>query len=200
MDEKTADAVIALGKLSLEFGRINRTTLHDDKVTPESDTDHTVMLGLIACALAAKYEPTLNIGKIAMYAFVHDLVEVYAGDTPTYGMGGDTSKTDKAEREAAALERIQQEFGDTLPWLHETIEEYEALATPEACFVKTIDKSLPKLTHILNGGASEPDWSGFVPHCTKQREVLATSYAKEQGTALSLFDWTFKKARAILRV
>ena len=79
---ETADAVIALGRLALRFGRVDRITYHDDGVTAESDTDHTVMLGLIACAFAAAHLPDLDVGLIAEFAPVHDLVEVYAGDTP----------------------------------------------------------------------------------------------------------------------
>jgi hypothetical protein len=30
----TADAVIALGRLALRFGRVDRITYHDDAVTP----------------------------------------------------------------------------------------------------------------------------------------------------------------------
>lgn len=45
-----ADAVIALGEAALAFGRIDRTAVyHPDGMTPESDSDHTVMLGWIAC-------------------------------------------------------------------------------------------------------------------------------------------------------
>jgi hypothetical protein len=46
---------------------------------PESDTDHTVMLALIACALAPIVDARLDVGLVAQYALVHDLVEAYAG-------------------------------------------------------------------------------------------------------------------------
>jgi len=145
-----ADAVIALGQLALRFGRVNRITFHEDGVTPESDTDHTVMLGLVACAFAAKWLPHLDVGLIAQYATVHDLVEVYAGDTATLRPLSADAKAAKEAREQAAFTRIRQEFGRVFPWLPTRIAEYEKRATLEARYVKAIDKLLPKITHLLN--------------------------------------------------
>lgn len=146
----TTSAVVDLGAMSLAFGRVDRITFHEDGETPESDTDHTVMLGLIACAFAAKHLD-LNVGRIAQYALVHDLVEVYAGDTPTLRVLSDDDKRAKAAREEAAYLRIAEEFALRLPWLATTIADYELRRTPEARYVKAMDKLLPKITHILNG-------------------------------------------------
>jgi 5'-deoxynucleotidase YfbR-like HD superfamily hydrolase len=152
--EQTADAMINVGRLALDFGRVDRITYHPDGQTPESDTDHTVMLGLVACAIAVRHFPLLNVGLIAQYALVHDLVETYAGDTPTLQMLTAVAKAEKQAREHAAFERIIIEFGTTLPWLPLTIGEYEAKALPEARFVKALDKLLPKVTHMLNGAVT----------------------------------------------
>lgn len=43
---------ISLAKLALRFSRVERATFHEDGVRPETDSDHTVMLGLVACQLA----------------------------------------------------------------------------------------------------------------------------------------------------
>jgi 5'-deoxynucleotidase YfbR-like HD superfamily hydrolase len=148
----TTDALIHLGRLSLQFGRVDRITFHDDGATPESDTDHTVMLGLVACALAAEHG--LDVGLVAQYALVHDLVEVYAGDTNTLGGLTPEAKADKKAREHAALLRIKDEFGADLWWLPETLINYENQVTLEARFVRAVDKLLPKVTHILNGAVT----------------------------------------------
>ncbi len=144
-----ADAVIALGRLALAFGRVDRITYHEDGTTPESDTDHTVMLGLIACALSRG--TGLDTGLIAQFALVHDLVEVYAGDTPTLGGLTAESKTAKETRERDAQERITREFGHTLPWLPTLLAVYERQVLDEARFVRAVDKLMPKLTHLANG-------------------------------------------------
>jgi len=108
------------------------------------------MLGIVACALASELRPDLDVGLIAQYAFIHDLVEVYAGDTVTLGIS-ETEKQEKNRREAEAFERIKNEFG-SFPWLIMTIEDYEKLSTTEARFVKGVDKIMPTITHILNNG------------------------------------------------
>ncbi|HEV2929626.1 MAG TPA: HD domain-containing protein [Propionibacteriaceae bacterium] len=146
----TAVAVINLGHLALQFGRVNRVTYHEDGVTPESDTDHTVMLGLIACALAPQVRGDLDVGLVAQYALVHDLVEVYAGDTNTLRLLDADAKADKDRREQLAYLRIAEEFAMSMPWLVTTIADYEGRRTPEARYVKALDKLLPKITHILN--------------------------------------------------
>lgn len=147
-----AQGLVDLGRLALTFAKVNRISFHEDGVRPESDTDHTVMLSVCACALATKLYPELDLGKIAQYAIVHDIVEAYALDTDTYGISEELKK-EKYKREHESFLRIQREFQDHFPWLVETIESYERLDTKEALFVKTVDKFMPKITHILNNGA-----------------------------------------------
>ena len=151
-EEVFAEALLALAQMTLRFARVDRVTLYEDGTTLESDTDHTVMLSLSACALASALIPELDIGKVAQYALVHDLVEVYAGDTPTFGVSLN-NKQAKDAREHQALLQIKKEFAGTFPWIAETIERYESLKDSESRFVKTLDKAMPKLTHILNHGA-----------------------------------------------
>lgn len=153
LTEEQTQAVIDLGNLILSFGRTDRATYFPDGVTPESDTDHTVMLGIIACAFASAFAPELDRGKIAQFALVHDLAEVYAGDTPTMRTQTEEQKKEKEQREQEALARIKREFDAVFPWIGETIESYEQLDTPEARFVKFVDKVLPKITHLLSHGA-----------------------------------------------
>ncbi len=190
MNDKDVDAVIRLGKLVLEFSRIDRATAMEDGVTPESDTDHTVMLGILACAFAEAHEPGMDLGKVAQFALVHDLVEVYAGDTNTFGIHAHLAHSDKEERERIALSRIKLEFDATLPWISRTIEEYESLESSEARYIRTLDKVLPKITNVLNeakrlrahGGEGE-----FVAFCEAQVMKLRESYAHDQEITLELY-------------
>lgn len=174
--KEVSEKVVELGKLVHLFGSTNRAILYEDGVTPESDTDHTVMLGVIACALAHSYDKTLDIGKVAQFALVHDLVEAYAGDTQTLNASEETLRI-KEEVEHAALQRIKKEFDDIFPWISETIEEYERLKLPEATFIKTLDKCMPKITHILNKGIM------LKPHF--QDALSAMEYFKKQNEKIS---------------
>lgn len=144
--------LIDVGKLVFAFARVKRVTLYEDGVTPESDTDHTVMLSICACSLASKLYPHLDIGKVAQFAIMHDLVEAYAGDTNSFNLSV-AGKVEKEKKEQEALLRIHSEFDTMYPWISSTIEEYESLETDEAQFVKVVDKVMTKLTHRMNEGA-----------------------------------------------
>lgn len=179
------DALLDLGRLALVFGGVDRTACyHPDQATRESDTDHTVMLGWTAPALAARCYPHLDTGLIAAYALVHDAVEAYAGDTQTLRISPDQRQA-KAAREAAAAARIHGEFGDRLPWFPEMIARYEARTDPEARFVWVLDKVLPKITHLLDElyGLREFDITrtGFAESMAAQahqlREVVGAEFA-----------------------
>jgi 5'-deoxynucleotidase YfbR-like HD superfamily hydrolase len=146
-----ADGLVDLARLALAFGRIDRTAVyHPDQVTPESDTDHTVMLGWAACAIAKTWFPgQLDVGLVAQYSLVHDAPEVYAGDTPTLRIT-DGGRAAKATREAAAVDRLAAEFTHRLPWFVYTLRNYEEQRLPEARFVRGVDKIMPKLVHLLD--------------------------------------------------
>lgn len=149
-------AILVLADLALRFGRVNRATRHPDGQRPETDTDHTFMLALIALELVGYLEAQgielgLDPGRLAMLALVHDLPESEAGDTNTMGGLSAEAKAAKAAREAAALERLRGLLGPS-SWAVATIEAYERQDTPEARFLCYLDKVLVRLTHTLNGG------------------------------------------------
>ena len=173
--------IIALGQLILQFGRIERATLHEDGIRKETDTDHTVMLGVLGCSIAQVLYPNLDNGKIAQYALVHDLVEAYAGDTPSFNITKE-ARIDKDRREHEALLSIEYNFA-SLPWLPGTLKRYESLGDKEARFVKTLDKCMPKITHILNEGAYfkqvGKEKLEMVEFFEKQHAELSASYGKE---------------------
>ena len=143
--------IFDLAKLSLAFSRTNRVTLHEDGKRLESDTDHTFMLSLISCSLADTfYKNNFDLGLVSQFALIHDLVEVYAGDTDTFKNLSDNTKQEKELRERESLIRIEKEFGLEFPYIHKMIERYEAQDSKEARFIKFVDKIMPELTHILN--------------------------------------------------
>ena len=145
--------MLRLADLVMAFGRVNRATRHPDGVRPESDAEHTLMLAFAALTLADQHpEWGLDAGRLAMLALVHDLPEVYAGDTNTAGGLTPEQAANKAARERAATERLHRELPGSV--LVRALDTYERQDTPEARFLRVLDKVLPKLTHALNGGAA----------------------------------------------
>lgn len=106
----------------------------------ENDAEHSWSLALTACALAPVLDPTLDIGKVSQFAIVHDLVEVYAGDVSVYDID-EENHLRKDEREHRALQELAQHHPD-LPWIANTITEYERKDTNEARYVWAMDKHL----------------------------------------------------------
>lgn len=145
----TTDELIQIGRFALAFSRVNRVTRHEDGLRIETDSDHTVMLGLIACAVAASLpELGLDQGLVAQMVLVHDLPEALVGDTNSFDIS-EARKLEKKEREAEAVSTMEKLFADT-PWLMPMLHRYEAQEEPEARFVRYLDKAMPKITHILN--------------------------------------------------
>lgn len=195
---ENAQGLTDIGRLICLFARVDRVTFHEDGQTPESDTDHTMMTAVSACALSHKlYPDTLDHGLVAQFAIVHDLVEAYAGDTDTFGFA-EEQKAEKNAREHEAFVRIKAEFENVFPWLPEMIGRYEQLDTREAKFVKTVDKLMTKVTHILNSGAyfkgrglnKEQMWHDYL-----QCRPTEVRYADEFPELIVLIDEMILEAR-----
>jgi 5'-deoxynucleotidase YfbR-like HD superfamily hydrolase len=183
------DALIDLGAFIFEFARIMRATHMDAEGTPESDTTHTVMLSVMACAVAAKFHPEYDLGKIAHYALVHDLVEVYAGDVITINYT-DVDRHRKSQDEREALQKIKERFAGNFDWIYETIEAYEKLADPEARFVKSLDKSMPgiaqRLTSSKTINETFDDPEAFEASMHAISKDMADTYGHDQPHAITL--------------
>ncbi len=185
--------MLGLSRLSMQYGQTFRFTTYPDGETRESDTDHSFMLGICACAIRDLCAPELDRGKLAEYALVHDLVEVYAGDTATLG---NFDKSEKQAREHQALIRLQQEWDQSFPWITECIIRYEKQEEPEARFIKVLGKIMPSLTHLHNNGEIF-DRLGVSPEDIKigkerQEEFIRTT-AKEWPLLIELYETALEK-------
>ncbi len=104
----------------------------------ETDADHTWHTGLFALLLHRDLARQVDLGHVLALLTVHDLVEIYAGDTFGYDAEG---RRDKAQREAEAADQL---FGVLPPDLAAMMrgwwEEFETARTPEARFAKAMDR------------------------------------------------------------
>ena len=176
----TTQAVVELGELAMIFGRINRTCVVHPTGEPESDTDHTVMLAWVAPSLAEMINLRAGfdrypVGKVTQYAVVHDAVEVYAGDTPTHKITAEGLAA-KQDREYDAAVRLYEQFAKRLPWFARTVRRYEEQADPVARFVRSVDKIMPKVVHVLNAATdlmrAGLSYEDFVALYERQRKQI----------------------------
>lgn len=140
--------VLAFHDLLLKFQAVDRVLPTPPTFRNENDVEHSYHLAMMGWFLSS-YFPELNTDKVIRHALVHDLVEVHAGDT--YVFADKSLLASKQEREAAALQQLEQEwsdFGD----LTATIHEYEHRQLPEANFVYALDKIMPMLVNVLTKG------------------------------------------------
>jgi putative hydrolases of HD superfamily len=118
----------------------------------ENDAEHSWHLALMAMVLAEHADEPVDVGHVIRLVIVHDLVEIYAGDTFLYD---DAAAASQAERETAAAGRL---FGllppDQAGWMRALWEEFEARQTPESRFAKAMDRLEPMLLNWMARGGT----------------------------------------------
>ncbi len=147
---KNLNKLLNFVKLTNDFKKIERDIPQSSSFTRENDAEHSYQLAMISWYLASIENKNLNLEKILKYALVHDLPEVYAGDTPLYTSNDDHLKN-KNEREINSILKIQNEITN-FPDLHLYIEKYKKLEDEESQLVYALDKILPLMSIFLDKG------------------------------------------------
>lgn len=160
------NGLVDLISFSQVFMGIVRTVKIGTRELKEGDAEHSHQLGLVAWYLSEKLRLGLDKGKIFEYAAVHDLVEVYAGDTDPYN-SSPTLVESKSERELQGLEKIRNRFPD-FPQLADAIKSYESRAEKESRLVYAVDKMLPVMntlvsndTYYVDSGVTFERWKAL---------------------------------------
>ena len=143
--------VYSVGALASRMVQVERTLCNHPDGRAENDAEHSYMLSLIAVVLAEEFFPQLDSGLVAKYADVHDLVEAYVDDTPTHQISSEGLRS-KAEREAAGLTQLIQEFEPISPAFVSLIEAYERQEDAESRFVRMLDKVVTVSIQFPNHG------------------------------------------------
>lgn len=102
----------------------------------ESVADHSFCVALLALLLVEACAPELDRYKVLGMALLHDLGEIYAGDlTPL----DQVEVSEKQRLERQSVEQVLSKLPGSSTHLR-LWEEYEAAASPEARFVREIDR------------------------------------------------------------
>ena len=138
----------------------------------ENDVEHSYHLAMMGWYLNASGELGYNTDNLVRYALIHDLAEAYAGDVSALDAQG---RIGKPEREAAALQRIRNEF----PLAEEIItavHNYETLADEEARFIYALDKLMPMvMVYLADGRTWREEKQGFAMMHACQAPKIALS-------------------------
>ncbi|WP_344930066.1 HD domain-containing protein [Saccharopolyspora gregorii] len=118
----------------------------------ENDAEHSWHLALMVSVLAEHSDEPIDVGRTVELVVLHDLVEIYAGDTPLYD---DAGRESQQEREEAAADRL---FGllpaDQAARFRGLWDEFESRGSPEARFAKAVDRVQPLLLNWLARGGT----------------------------------------------
>ena len=129
---------------------IQRRTYLTDGERLENDAEHAWHLAVMALLLSEYANEEIDLLRVVGIVLIHDLVEIYAGDTFAYDTEG--LKTQK-EREKAAADRLFSRLPDDLGMkIRELWEEFEAGATPESRFAHTLDNFQPLMLQAASDG------------------------------------------------
>ncbi len=129
---------------------VYRRTLLVDRSRRETDAEHSWHFALMALLLAEYAGPDVKPDRVIRMALVHDLVEIYAGDTFAYD--GDGKKTQHAREQQAADRLFSRLPADQDSQLRALWEEFDAMETPDARFAAAIDRLQPFLNNCLTEG------------------------------------------------
>lgn len=141
----------------------------------ENSAEHSWHFALMSLILAEHYPHSKNIDlfKVLSMALIHDLAEIYAGDTYCYDQ---QHIKDQHERELAAIQKVL----DFLPadqyatyfalWM-----EFEAGQSHESKFARVMDRLNPFMLNYFSGGTS------WVKHQVKRSQVLVRMGEIEQS-------------------
>lgn len=146
------DDIIKFAKLTHEFQKTERAILANDLERQENDVEHSYQLAMMGWYIVQSQKLPLNTNLVVKYGLLHDLVEVYAGDTYVYDPDPQRHAT-KVEREHQALEKLKIEFAE-FPEMSELIEQYESRADEESKFVYALDKLIAPINIYLDHGRS----------------------------------------------
>ena len=165
---------------------IGRQSYLTDGKTLENDAEHAWHMAIMTVLLKEYANEEIDVLKTVTMLLIHDLVEVYAGDTYAYDEEG---KKTQAEREAKAADRIYSILPeDQGEYLKSLWVEFEEQKTPEAKFARTMDCFQPL---ILNDATNGKAW--------KEHEVRRSwVYKRNQTTANGSSDiWDYARENLI---
>lgn len=129
---------------------ILRRTLLTDGSRRENDAEHSWHLALMAIVLEEYAMEPVNLGRVLAMVTVHDLVEIYAGDTFAFDAVANQNKTQREQEAANKLfGLLDEEQGRQIRQLWE---EFDAMSTADSRFAAGLDRIQPFMHNVLTDG------------------------------------------------
>lgn len=177
--EKIFDFVIEIEKLK----DVHRKTRPVGLKRYENSAEHSWHVCLCALMLKDYANENIDIDRVIKMLLIHDLGEIYAGDTIIYKSETPEMKEKEAEGVKRVLEVLPMEKKDKYLSLWY---EFEAGESPESKYAKAIDR-IPPLLHNLHGNGHS--WNTH--NISKEKVFAVNSRIKEGSKSI----WQFIEAK-----
>ena len=139
--DKTVEFIEKIEKLK-SVTRFNRTL--DGRL--ENSAEHSWQGAIAAMVLQDYYPEKLNMEKTMSLLLIHDLGEIYAGDTWVFD---DEKKLHAHDRELASIEKTMSLLPEvTYVSMKNSWLEFEKEQSPEARYARVIDALVPLINHL----------------------------------------------------
>ena len=132
--------------------QIFRRTMLIDGSRRENDAEHSWHIAVMALLFSDYVKEKPDLGRVVKMLVVHDLVEIYAGDTFAFDVEANKSKE---ENEIAAADKLfsqlPEEQGKEIRSLWE---EFDEMKTSDSIYANCMDRVQPFLHNTLTTGAT----------------------------------------------
>ena len=155
---------------------IKRQTPLTDGVPRENDSEHAWHMAVMALILAEYSNEKIDLLRTIAMILVHDLVEIYSGDTYCYDE--ELKRSQKARELEAADKLFVQLPEDQAAYFRGLWDEFEAYETPEAKFARALDNCQPMMLNAATDGIS------WVEHGVHLEQILRRNERTEEGSAM----------------
>ena len=127
-----------------------RRTLLIDRSRRENDAEHSWHISVMALLFAEYTKEKVNVMHTVEMMLVHDLVEIYAGDTFAYDTTGYATK---AKRENEAADRLFAMLpADQSSYIRNLWMEFDECQTDDAKYANCLDRLQPLFHNMLTEG------------------------------------------------
>ena len=149
---------------------ILRRTMLVDGSRRENDAEHSWHIAVMALIFEEYAAEPVNVNRAVKMCVVHDLIEIYAGDTFAYDVAGNA---DKAEREAAAADKLFAQLpSEQGAEIRSLWEEFDAMQTADAKYAACMDRLQPFLHNTLTGGHTWVESGAACPSVEKRMAII----------------------------
>lgn len=129
---------------------ILRRTMLIDKSRRENDAEHSWHIAVMALLFEEYVSEPVDIGHVIKMCVVHDLIEIYAGDTFAYDVKGNLDKAEREEKAADKLFAILPE--EQGAYIRALWEEFDAMETADSKYAACLDRLQPFFHNTLTEG------------------------------------------------